>query len=76
MEVRNMAVKTLKELKTELKEMCEKTNTRYSGIEYLINYYMESLCWTEFEAINYAIGLFKNGTIEQIKVIGKDGEVL
>ena len=60
----------------ELKEMCEKTDTRISGMEYLIKFYMESLHWTEGEAITYAIGLFKDGTIQQIKLIGKDGEVL
>lgn len=71
-----MAVKTVEALKRELKEMCEKTDTRISGMEYLIKYYMESLHWTEIESITYAIGLFKNGTIQQIKFIGKDGEVL
>ncbi len=71
-----MAVKTVEELKRELKEMCEKTDTRISGMEYLIKYYMEILHWTEIESITYAIGLFKNGTIQQIKFIGKDGEVL
>lgn len=64
------------ELKQELKEMCEKTDTRISGMEYLIKFYMESLHWTEGEAITYAIDLFKNGTIQQIRLIGKDGEVL
>ena len=68
--------KTVEELRQELKEMCKKTNTRITGMEYLIKYYMESLHWTEIESITYAIGLFKNGTIQQIKFIGKDGEVL
>ena len=31
---------------------------------------------SEEEAIQYAIGLFHNGTIQQIKLIGKDGEEL
>ena len=69
-----MKIKTVKELRQELKEMCERTNTSLSGIEYLIKYYMESLNWTEIEAINYAIDLFKNGTIEQINFIGKNGK--
>lgn len=54
----------------------KKTDTRISSMEYLIKYYMESLHWTEIESITYAIGLFKNGTIQQIKFIGKDGETL
>ena len=69
-----MAEKTIEDLRQELKEMCERTNTSLSGIEYLIKYYLESFKWTEAESINYAIGLFKNETIEQIKFIGKDGK--
>ena len=60
----------------ELYEICDKTNTSRTGIEHLIKYYIESLGWTEEKAIEYAIGLFHNGTIEQIKFIGKDGEEL
>ena len=69
-----MAEKTIEDLRQELKEMCERTNTSISGIEYLIKYYLETFKWTEAEAINHAIGLFKHGTIEQIKFIGKDGK--
>ena len=45
-------------------------------MDYLVNYYVNSLGWSEEEAIQYAIGLFHNGTIQQIKLIGKDGEEL
>jgi hypothetical protein len=62
----------VEELKRELKEMCEKTDTSISGMEYLIKYYMESLHWTEIESITYAIGLFKNGTIQQIKSLNSN----
>jgi len=68
--------KTVNELRQELKETCEKTNTRLSGMEFLVKYYMESLHWREVDAIEYALGLFKNGTITQIKLIGKDGKEL
>ena len=68
--------KTVAELRQELKEACEKTDTRLSGMEFLVKYYMESLHWEENHAIEYALGLFKNGTITQIKLIGKDGEEL
>ena len=67
---------TKKELRTELKEICEKHNTRFSGMEYLVNYYITSLNWTEKEALQYVIDLFKNGTIEQIKIIDKDGKLI
>ena len=71
-----MTVKTLEEIRQELKEMCEKTNTSITGMEYLIKYYMNTLHWTEVDSINYAIGLFKDGSIQQIQFIGKDGEIL
>jgi len=71
-----MAEKTVEELRAELKEICEKTNTRLSGMEFLVDYYKKSLGWTEKQAIEYAIGLFHNGTITQIKLIGKDGKEL
>lgn len=69
-----MAEKTVNELRAELKEICEKTNTRLSGMEFLVDYYIKSLEWSEERALEYAIGLFHNGTITQIKLIGKDGE--
>ena len=34
-----MANITVEELRTELKDACEKYETRYSGMEYLVNYY-------------------------------------
>ena len=69
-----MAEKTVDELRVELKAACEKYDTRYSGMEYLVNYYINSLNWTEKEALQYAVDLFKNGRIEQIKFIGNDGK--
>lgn len=71
-----MANKTVEELRAELKETCEKHDTRLSGIEFLVNYYIESLHWTEKEALKYALNLFHNGTITQFKIIGKDGNEL
>ena len=54
-----MAEKTVTELWQELKEICEKTNTRLSGMEYLVkNYYMQTLDWSERQALEYAISLF------------------
>ena len=56
----------------DLKEICKQTNTSFSGIEKLIEYYEKSLHWSKDEAIAYAISLFNNGTIDQIKVLGQD----
>lgn len=66
----------MSESRKKLYEMCDKTNTRRSGIDFLVNYYIESLHLSEDEACEYALGLFKNGTIQNIKLIGKDGNEL
>lgn len=41
----------VEELRNKLNELCEKTDTRKSGIDYLANYYIESLGWNEEEAL-------------------------
>ena len=66
----------LPEVRTPLFEMCEKSDTSLSGMNYLVDYYVDSLGWSEKEAVNYAIGLFHNGTIREIKLFGKDGKQL
>lgn len=66
----------LPEGRTPLFEMCEKNDTSLTGMNYLVDYYVDSLCWSEKEAVDYAIGLFRNGTIREIKLFGKDGKQL
>ena len=66
----------MSELREKLYKICEETNTSRSGMDYLVDYYIKSLGWSEEEAVKYAIGLFKNGTIREIKLIGKDGKEL
>ena len=66
----------LPEARTPLFEMCEKSDASLSGMNYLVDYYIESLGWSEKEAVDYAIGLFRNGTIREIKLFGKDGKEL
>ena len=66
----------LEELKVRLEQICKETDTRLSGMKFLINYYTKTLGWTEEQAYEYAIGLFHDGTISQIKLFGKDGEEL
>ena len=56
--------------------MCDKTNTSRTGMDHLVNYYIKSLGWSEEEACKYALSLFHDGTITQIKLIGKDGKEL
>ena len=71
-----MAENKAEELRKELQRICQETNTRISGMEFLVNYYIKGLGWSEEKALQYAIDLFHNGTITQIKLIGKDGEEL
>lgn len=64
----------MSEARRKLYEMCEKTNTSKKGMDFLVNYYINSLGWDEIKACEYAIGLFHDGTITQIKLFGKDGK--
>ena len=66
----------IEKLREQLKEICRETNTSYSGMEYLVKYYINDLHWSEEKAIEYAIGLFHNGTIREIKLLNSDGEEL
>lgn len=63
-----------KDLREELYKLCDETNTRRSGIDFLLNYYINNLGWSEETAIQHAIDLFHNGAITQIKIMGKDGK--
>ena len=64
------------EARKQLYEMCDKTSTSRTGMDHLVNYYIKSLGWNEEEAFKYALSLFHDGTITQIKLIGKDGKEL
>lgn len=64
----------LQDLELRLNELIKKTDTSFEGINLLIDYYIKSLCWSKEQAVEYAIGLFEDGTIDSIKVInGKGG---
>lgn len=64
----------LQDLELNLNELIKRTDTSSKGIELLIDYYIKSLGWSKEQAVEYAIGLFENGTIDSIKVInGKGG---
>lgn len=63
------------ELRTKLYELVEKTKTSKAGIDYLVNYYITSLGWSEDEALRYAIRLFEDGVIDEIKIINGEEAV-
>ena len=62
--------------RNRLFKACEKYETSLAGMNMLVDYYIESLKWSEKESIDYAISLFHNGTIRQIKLLSKDGKEL
>ena len=63
------------ELKEKLYKLVDNTNTSRKGIDFLVNYYIQSLGWSEDEAIKYAVKLFEDGVIDEIKVInGKEAD--
>jgi len=63
------------ELKVKLYKLVDDTNTSRKGIDFLVNYYIQSLGWSEDEAIKYAVKLFEDGVIDEIKVInGKEAD--
>ena len=64
----------LQDLELKLNELIKRTDTSSKGIELLIDYYIKTLGWSKEQAVEYAIRLFENGTIDSIKVInGKGG---
>lgn len=69
-------MENLSESRKKLYEMCEKTETSKTGMDKLVEYYINSLGWSEDQACEYALGLFHDGTISKIKLIGKDGKEL
>ena len=58
-------------LKKKLDNLVKKTKTSEEGIKFLLDYYTWNLKWSEDEAIKYIIKLFKDGVIDEIKIIGK-----
>ena len=62
------------DLKAELDRSCNEIKISRKGIRCLVDHYIESLGWSESEAIGHAIGLFESGTIEKIKAIGENGK--
>lgn len=64
----------LKDLELKLNELIKKTETSSKSIDLLTDYYIKSLGWSRKQAVEYAIELFEDGTIDAIKVInGKGG---
>jgi len=61
-------------LEIELHNLIVMSKTNEEGYKKLIDYYMQSLKWSEQKAIKYCIGLFKNDTIYEIKVLGGANE--
>lgn len=63
----------MSENKQKLIEFCKAKGAKIKGITHLIEYYQKSLGWSEQQAVEYAIKLFEDGTIDSIMVILKEG---
>lgn len=64
----------ISEERYKLYTVCEETNTRKSAMDFLVKYYMDSFKWEEKQACEHCINLFKSGTINEIKLLGRDGK--
>ena len=65
----------LEKLKEQLLKLIESRGQTMKNYESLLKYYQTSLGWSEEEAIKYVIGLFDNGTMDEIINFGKgDGK--
>ena len=62
--------------RSRLFKACEEYETSLAGMDFLVDYYIDFLKWSEKESVDYEIGLFRNGTIRQIKLFSKDGKEL
>jgi hypothetical protein len=56
--------------KAKLQRLVEEKGIHKEGINFLLEYYMHSLHWSENESVDYIIKLFENGTIDDILIIG------
>ena len=56
-------------LNDTLKELCAETGARETGIERLLDYYIDGCGWSEDSAVEYVYELFENGTIDMIMAI-------
>ena len=65
----------LEKLKEQLLKLIESRGQTMTNYESLLKYYQASLGWSEEEAIKYVIGMFDNGTMDEIINLGKgDGK--
>ena len=63
----------MSENKQKLIELCKAKGAKIQGTEHLIEYYQKAFGWSEPQAVEYAIKLFEDGTIDSIMVISKEG---
>ena len=61
----------LEKLKEQLLKLIESRGQTMKNYESLLKYYQTSIGWSEVEAIKYVIGLFDNGTMDEIINLGK-----
>lgn len=60
-------MKTMEEkLWDKLYKLADEKEIDRDAMNHLVNYYINFLRWDEIKSLNYAIGLFLNGAIDEI----------
>ena len=56
-------------LNDTLKKLCTETGASETGVERLLDYYIDGCSWSEDNAVEYVYELFENGTIDALMEI-------
>ena len=64
----------VEKLKEQLLKLIESRGQTMKNYESLLKYYQTQLGWSEEKALNYVIGMFNDGTMDEIIALGKGDE--
>ena len=64
----------VEKLKEQLLKLIESRGQSMKNYESLLKYYQTELGWSEEKALTYVIGMFNDGTMDEIIALGKGDE--
>lgn len=64
----------VEKLKEQLLKLIESRGQSMKNYESLLKYYQTQLGWSEEKALKYVIGMFNDGTMDEIIALGKGDE--
>ena len=64
----------IEKLKEQLLKLIESRGQSMKNYESLLKYYQTQLGWSEEKALKYVIGMFNDGTMDEIIALGKGDE--